>query len=166
MALDLAGVNTKLDRATTHWTDLHTPGRAGPLYPSVRLREEPGRPVRWVVDYLEPVSPDFAPTLGDCLHNYRSALDHLVAAIRAAEGLGVSRTSQWPMLMPKEIAKHATKWPEKLRRDLIGVPERVADVVRRHQPDRPDRPGAVPTLDVLFTLSELDNTDKHRRLTW
>lgn len=154
MSLDLVGVNAKLDRATTHWEDLHTDGCAGPLYPSVDLRREDGPTVRWVAEYVQPVSATFAPTLGDCLHNYRSALDHIVAEVRRAEGLGDNHKSQFPIL------KDHAQWDRALARDLDGLPERVVEVIRQHQPfERTE-----PDLDVLGRLNALDNTDKHRRL--
>lgn len=158
MGLDLSSLNTKLDRAAQLWAELDSPRGGGPLYPEVTLRHEMvGNECHWIVERIEALHPMFPAVLGDCLHNYRSALDHLVSAVLVAEGLPANRRSQWPVTL---IEVDWTKAPS--GRQLDGLPERVVGEIRRWQPFVMQ--AAKPDIDVLHHLSELDNTDKHRRL--
>jgi hypothetical protein len=100
------------------------------------------------------IDPQLTAVLGDCLHNYRSALDHLVAALRRIENQPDDKASQWP------VETDERRWTKTARRQLAGVSSVGLDAVRSLQPFE-----GWDLAQVLCALSDLDNTDKHRRLT-
>lgn len=154
MPLDLADLNVKLDRATRLWSELNDPRIAGPLVYPVTLRAEHAEGVtRWYIDRTLTVQPALPGVLGDLVHNYRSCLDHAVATIRRAEGLGDSSSSSWPMY-PKNSKGRASA-----ERALEGLPQAAKDVVSDYQIW-----GSSDFGETLEKLGELDNTNKHRRL--
>jgi hypothetical protein len=154
MALDVSDLNLKLDRATRLWRELTDPQIAGPLAFPVPLREErTASHSRWYVDQSLVPRPELAGVLGDLLHNYRSCLDHAVAAVRRAEGLGDSSASSWPNY------QNNSKGRATADRALDGLPQPAKDMIRDHQIWGPSDFG-----ESLQKLSDLDNTNKHRRL--
>lgn len=101
------------------------------------------------------IHPQFSAVLGDCLHNYRSALDHAVAALRKADGYLENRSSQWPVTSEKEKGSS-----HRAQKQLEGVAPAPRAVIERLQPYS-DGDAARP----FCVLNDLDNTDKHRRIT-
>ena len=152
MPLELADLN--LDRATRLWSELNDPRIAGPLeYPVTLRAEHEGGNTWWYVDRTLTVQPARPGVLGDLVHNYRSCLDHAVATIRRAEGLGDSLSSSWPMY-PNNSKGRATA-----DRALEGLPQAAKDVVNDHQVW-----GSSDFGETLEKLGELDNANKHRQL--
>jgi hypothetical protein len=110
---------------------------------------------------IEPKLERWALMTGDCFHNLRSALDHLVYAI-AIHITGKNpppRKRDWAF----PIAKNHVAFLEKRDRidpknllgcDVWGLIERVQPYHRRHQELPP----------LLTLLESFDNTDKHRLL--
>jgi hypothetical protein len=101
--------------------------------------------------------------IGDCFHNLRSALDHLVYAV------AVHVTAQNPPPREKRlafpIARDSAGFTEKRQRidkpNLLG--DKVWAVIESVQPyHRPHK--ELPPL--LLLLEEFDNADKHRLLQW
>ena len=91
--------------------------------------------------------------LGDCVHNLRSALDHLVAAMAPA----YEYTTQFPVFWNDTPETRKT-----IKKRLKHVFPPGAALVKDLQPyhRRPEDPRS----DPLWVLSELDNIDKHRLL--
>src|SRR5689334_3405858 len=97
--------------------------------------------------------------IGDCAHNARSALDHLVCGIEEwITKRPCSRFSQFP-LSDTVDAFRAKRTQDRIKR----LPLAAQTLIRQAQPCyRQDCPGA---LDPLWFLHELDNRDKHRRVS-
>lgn len=105
------------------------------------VREEP--PVEW------------APIIGDAVHNLRSALDHAVWAM-ADPAERIDRAAQFP------IYASEANYEENAPRLLAGVSPRRQELIRSEQPFHwPDPNRAWHPLGLLQWL---DNDDKHRTL--
>jgi hypothetical protein len=111
----------------------------------VEIFQAPQPPIRWGV------------MLGDCVHNLRSALDHLICQVAVLDGgtLGDCAESQFPIASKSEgqfdaIAK---------RRLPSCFTANHRAMVKKAQPYHAGDGAATHPLSVLATLS---NTDKHR----
>jgi hypothetical protein len=103
--------------------------------------------------------------IGDCVHNLRSALDHIVYALIATNplrgGAAPSAKAQFPICDTRAGYRHQI---DKLKR-LDGIPDAVAALIATLQPYNTREKGLDHTLHPLWVLNKLDNIDKHRRLT-
>jgi hypothetical protein len=99
--------------------------------------------------------------VGDCVHNLRSALDHMIYEAANGESLpeGTARRLCFP------IALDAPAFAAIRAGALYGVPRPVQDVVEAHQPYNQY---TTPDVSPLWSLNRLWNVDKHRlvRLPW
>jgi len=96
----------------------------------------------------------FGVILGDCVHNLRSALDHLMWQVTLLDGGTPNNTTQFPI-----ASKSERQFDAMADRNIPGLSPEHRALVKRAQPfHRGDR-AAAHTLSVLATLS---NTDKHR----
>jgi hypothetical protein len=104
------------------------------------------------VEGLKPLRDDFSALVGDCLHNVRSALDHIADGLIRHAGLLPTRGTFFPIVaqVPNE--------PVYIRPAPGPDPEAIR-VVTSVQPDVLGG-GAHP----LLFLNELSNADKHREL--
>lgn len=111
------------------------------------------------IRFPEPVPAEFRLTIGDCLHNLRSALDNLAYEL-AVRHHGSSplpepfdRRSEFPIFGDRE-------WTTRERRNKIGrIHPRAQAIIKRLQPhNRGDEFAS----DPLWMLHELNNMDKHR----
>ncbi|MBI4261368.1 MAG: hypothetical protein HY658_12475, partial [Actinobacteria bacterium] len=93
--------------------------------------------------------------LGDALHNYRSALDHLVfqLALMGRDGGDAPEGTQFVIRDTPEAFEKA-----KARGYLDGVAQQHQDMIESVQPYR----SADPALHPLGLLRDLSNVDKHR----
>jgi len=98
--------------------------------------------------------------LGDCIQNFRSALDYLVGDLaRAAVGdlkPALERRLQYPITTSRANFKEAIT-----SRRLVCVPPRAAATIQKLQPYRR---GQDPKTHPLWVIHQLSNTDKHRRI--
>jgi hypothetical protein len=104
-----------------------------------------------------PVAPSFSLTVGDFIHNTRSALDHLVyqlAILNSASIDAASRTS-FPACLTTEEFKNAS------RRKI--APFISATALAEIEKLQPYSTGDGES-DILWVLSQLDIIDKHRLL--
>jgi hypothetical protein len=103
--------------------------------------------------------------IGDCVHNLRSALDHIVYALIATNplrgGAPPSDKAMFPICSGRAEYRRQT---DKLKR-LEGIPDAVAALIETLQPYHTREKGLDHTLHPLWVLNKLDNIDKHRRLT-
>lgn len=116
------------------------------------------------VAHLPPPPPVIGLLVGDCVHNLRSALDHIVYALISTnptkpEGVPDSRT-MFPIRDTKEGYLHQVT---KLRR-IHGTPDAVAALIDSLQPYHARDKGLDYTAHPLWVLDKLENIDKHRRL--
>lgn len=95
-------------------------------------------------------------TLGDCIHNLRSALDHMVWDLVILNGETPDPKTEFPIYGDPAQYRLKHEAPRKLR----GVPAEAAEVIEEAQPYHSPRPRSSP----LWALRELDIIDKHRSL--
>jgi hypothetical protein len=112
--------------------------------------------IRFIADIPEP-PPFLSIIIGECLHNLRSALDHIVWHLAEANPPNRgSNKNQFP------ICDSASKFREqKGRKRLEGVPMQAQAVIERLQPYQF---GSSYEFHTLWRLNALVNIDKHRTL--
>jgi hypothetical protein len=100
-------------------------------------------------------SPRWEPLVADCLHNYRSALDHTIWVLTERYGTATARR-----VFPVHLTR--AKYREKLRGD-IGRTGRCGAkaIIERFQPYKRGNGG---DHNPLWLLHELDRFAKHRIL--
>jgi hypothetical protein len=111
--------------------------------------------VRYVAKIGGPPIPEIPALLGDCLHNFRGALDHLI-------WLASVLNSGGPPPSPKGIGFPA--WDDSATykaKGLHAVSPKVRAVVETLQPYHA---GDNARSHPLWVLCELNNVDKHREL--
>lgn len=94
--------------------------------------------------------------LGDALHNYRAALDHLAWQIVNAAGTPKNTRSVY---FP--VVTAAARFPEDLQKKMPGVSNMVASIVQRFQPFTN---GSRSYEHPFAILHAWNNIDKHRAL--
>ena len=172
----LNGVRLKLDRAGMHLQSLRESiatfleagayGETARFYADEQLTQEIGKPggppvVRTGTSFYvgfhfleRSTAPhEWGTVIGDCLHNMRSALDHLVYAL-AGSAARNART-EFPIFVDRD------QFRSKQGRLLRGVADDAVTVIKWVQPYRW---GARASIHPLWILHELNNIDKHRLL--
>jgi len=161
-SLDGLSHRLRLQRAQRHldavtreirdWIDRHTP------LPSEVFDPDTGE---HVVSFQlpAPIPHDvLGPLIGDVLHNFRSALDHLAYELAVAHSGSLSDRAGSDSEFPIALKPRGDPWWEK----RIGrVAPQAQAVIADLQPYRP-RNSPVHALEALYHLS---NIDKHRRPT-
>jgi hypothetical protein len=102
------------------------------------------------------VFPTLSVIAGDCAHNLRCALDHMVYAL----AISAARTDPPPSAKHLQfpIVKTAGDF-EKQRFRISSLTQRAQEFIERTQPYNSFHPELPPILSVLETF---DNLDKHR----
>lgn len=170
---DFISVDLKLDRATEHLDsferELGIYVQANPITLVARPQADPLREA-FYVGPRDPIPPRLGIVLGDCLHNFRTVLDHVAMALALDNGADVyDSTIQFP---------------------ICGHPDRFFGEVKPKTGARPGgpprgtggysvralRPAAQTFVEglqpyhrvgdswILTELQALDNMDKHRQL--
>jgi len=166
--VDLSGVNAKLDRADEH------------LKAIIRLVRQYDRshvnPIRVEFDgnkmryqgKMAPRPPELPPIVGDCIHNFRSSLDHFAnRLVEHFDGQPTIDTSFPTLKVPPSANKAGVSPPPHIawldRTKAGAVLAVVADL-------QPYTLGEDYEAHPLYVLNELWNGDKHRNLidqpTW
>jgi hypothetical protein len=102
---------------------------------------------------------------GDCVHNLRSALDHIAWDL-ASDGDGnAPYHTEFPIFVDREKFFQRTKAGEPARGSGLRKIDAITDLnlqtaIKRLQPFQSEH----PTRHPLWILHELDNLDKHRAL--
>ena len=162
----LDGVYEKIERAQVHQADLvhRLAAVLGPEHQEFVLDDEPdpetGRyPFR--VFGVPSFDSKWRTIIGDCLHNLRSALDHLAYQLVKLDGKDPNKHTYFPIrdtpLNEKGIAKATQLRPAVARPDILAAVEAV-------QPYKmfPEPGGFL--YSPLWILHRLDIIDKHRLL--
>lgn len=163
MAHPLDGVWLKLDRARHHCDTLHSrivellsPGKdiatAGHEYNPERQELIAKLPK------ATPADPSFPLLVGDCIHNTRSALDHLVyqlAILNNAPAISAEKTA-FPIYLESENFRRNVS-----RKVAPFISSVALAEIEKLQPYAAGNAGAE---DILWVLSQLDIIDKHRLL--
>jgi hypothetical protein len=112
---------------------------------------------------LEPrVRPDarWGLMIGDCVHNFRSALDHrMFQIVPEATRLEYADKIDFPIFSAP--AKYS-QWKRMNAKWLAAVDPKAVEIIDRLQPGDGGNPNA--TRHVLWLLRQLSNLDKHRRI--
>jgi hypothetical protein len=156
---ELEGVRLKLFWACDHFRDLDV--AIGDLFAkqSKAVRHEVKDQNELIVTWPNepPLEPRYALLLGDCIHNVRSALDHLVAQLAIlnnAPSTAIEKTS-FPVCLSRDDFKNVT-----VRRVAPFISSLALAEIEKLQPYST----CDGTQDILWVLSQLDIIDKHRLL--
>ena len=163
MALEDIGV--KLDRAKEHLGTLNTEidrFATEKPYAFHAVTYEGSNEIYDVV-WLRNPPPRWSAIVGDCVHNLRSALDHIVWTLSGGDGQAPAH-AEFPIFIDEEKYLKRTKEGDPVRGSglwkIQGV-RKGRPVFYRLQPFQgPDDRISHP----LWILHELDRVDKHRRL--
>jgi hypothetical protein len=161
----LLGIALKLNRADEHFRMLRDAIKEfaeSDFYDTVTELDYRGRLVGRAINVQQPPT-DHSLLIGDCIHNYRSALDHLAYALAS------SYTNPLPEIFAKTSAFPIFNNGEKFRRrgpsggvhKMRGMSRSARASIRRLQPYQRRK---YPELWPLWMLEELSNIDKHRLL--
>src|SRR5260370_21561675 len=105
---------------------------------------------------VPPVSREWGLVLGECVHNARGALDHLVAALVITAGGTVGNHHQFPICrQPREW--HSQVTPRRRAGKLDFIEPAHTAVIESVQPYQ-----AGTEVPSLLTLQRFSNADKHR----
>ncbi|MGH2717347.1 MAG: hypothetical protein ACRDJU_02055 [Actinomycetota bacterium] len=161
------GVEAKIRRAQTHLDDFKTRfedtlkkhSQTFPIEPDV----QPDYHIMRLYG-VPAIDPEWSLIVGDCIHNIRSALDHLAWRLVELDGGTPAERTQFPI---KEA-------PVKGRgSSILGAPidppihrGDIRKLIEEVQPynigNRPGSSGATYRDDSLWRINKLDNIDKHR----
>ena len=155
------GVSEKFRRADMHREDFNERVQRfieGDPYRVIRYDElDTGRRVWEIEVRKQPPLSEWAGLIGDCLFNFRSALDHLaydlaIAYSGAPLPPDVERNSAFPIFYERAPT------PQELERRIGAIDPKARRIIETMQPyGRTDR-------TVLGYLETLHNFDKHRTL--
>ena len=150
----LLGPRLKLARAKQHIGDLDREVRYFANRKPYRLiLEASPNPISMVsitVRIREEIPQHFAPIIGDIVHNLRSTLDHLAAAL--IPNGGDDPAVQFPFTNSVDTLPTTIR-----KRHIDRADPRAVDLIRQMKPYKGGN-------DALHGLRALDNTDKHRLL--
>ena len=164
MIPNLSGVRTKLNRAQKHFDEVDA---AVESTLGAEKKREDAPPYKYEPRRCElsvfcpkpgPVDPALPVAIGDCIHNLRSALDHLAfqLAVLNNKASEAEKKISFPVcLTRKEFDSFVGK---KLAPFIDG--KALAEIEEL----QPYNTGAVHDADVLWVISQLDIIDKHRLL--
>ena len=168
MTADYSGVDLKIERADEHLrafeSELRVYVEANPITLEAKSDPDPSRE-RFHIGPRNPLPPRLSLILGDCIHNLRSALDHLVMALALDNGADPDDNSiQFP------ICTEAAFFHGGQTRSGKTVGPRGRNQVRALRPAaqafieglQPYNRGS--NAWMLTELGHLDNVDKHRQL--
>ena len=110
--------------------------------------------------------PDWSPIIGDVVHNWRSALDHLAWQLVIRNKRKPSGGTQFPIFSKSPFdaslypnIKEAEDTLKRWNRQVKGMHSGDVALIERLQPYNVGENAGVP---VLSMLAELSNWDKHR----
>lgn len=151
----LAGPIAKFEQGSKHLNSLDlalAPFGDPNAYVVVRESDRVAGQQVWRLDSDVPEIPiDPSLLLGDALHCFRSALDHLIWQLVLVNGEAPGRSNAFP------ISQTQDKYEASNTRMLRGVSPSAKALIDGFQPWQRGYHG-------LWALQELNNTDKHRHL--
>lgn len=170
----LEGVDLKLNRAKDRLDALSKAiGEflTDPDSYSLALKCGPQRREAFRVTEVRSPPPDWGILIGDCVHHYRSALDHLVFQLVVANTRGrlpakVEKRSEFPIFNsgPKFRGKGKRKGVPSSGGGLAKIQDTPAAAQAIIESLQPYHRRKKPAAQALWELQELANIDKHRLL--
>jgi hypothetical protein len=125
-------------------------------YSVVPVEAEPESLERvFCLELREEPPPELAALIGDAVHNIRSALDHLAYPVACRENPGLTDDEVRDIAFP--IAGRSGQFKKKIKKARLATAKELA-IFETVQPYKTKWPW-------LPLVNELDNIDKHRRLT-
>jgi hypothetical protein len=147
----------KINRARKHIDELEDLRTQflGSSYHSVFVETDPqtGQSVLSVA-VVGHLPDDTAVIIGDAIHNLRSALDHMAYQLVSEAGVTPSRTLAFP------FAKTRADLDGALKGEISVVGASILDIIRNTIKPYADPDGN----PILYSLTALDNQDKHKLL--
>jgi hypothetical protein len=163
-ASELVSVRAKIGRAEYHLRDIDSAlklliGSDPNANHPVAFEHEPdGKEVIVRLTECQPINPALPLMIGDCLHNLRSALDHLV--YRLALKNGASREFADKTFFPIYLTK--TRFDDRVKK--LVKPFIGSTALTEIEKCQPYSAYDVPEEADIWILSQLDIFDKHRLL--
>lgn len=149
-------INTKVERAKEHISDLETEIRSflatNPYVIGTKRNPQTRQLIYYVVS-VQDTPIRLSLITGDVLHNLRSALDHLACRLICVGGGTPTKQSAFPTTdtdSPQEYESNRTRKVKGMRQDAIDSIDAL----------KPYKSGN----DTLWRLHRLNNFDKHRLL--
>jgi hypothetical protein len=164
MTASLAGTRHKIDRANKHFDEVNAAVEIAlgaedeaNLTPPYEYKPD-GQELIVSSPKPRPVDPALPLAIGDCIHNLRSALDHLTFQLAVLNGKAVEAEKKisFPVFLTDKDFQRFIK--EKVAPFIDG---KALAAIQKLQPYQT---GNVPEADILWVLSQLDIIDKHRLL--
>lgn len=175
MTASLEPCRTKVARGEHHLADLDACFRRGlneKLYGPVAYVDPKTRKREVRIEFPESLKLDFGVMVGDVVHNFRSALDHLIAQLAFANGKTPNMGHAFPLFernptrkpkrtASKKVRDAAHKERSEWGKYVSGIHKDAIAILKTLQP----YDGTYGTLTTdLLALHELWNRDKHRVL--
>jgi hypothetical protein len=160
----LASVRAKIDRAQFHFNKINTAlnlvlGTKPETKTVTSKIDSQGKEIVLCIPKAEPIPPTLPLIIGDCVHNLRSALDHLVYQLAVRNGSCPSVFADkifFPIyLNPSEFNNR----PEKLVKPFIS-----GTAFTEIEKSQPYAAYDSPEESDIWILHKLDIIDKHRLL--
>ncbi len=110
---------------------------------------------------VEPIDPSLPMMIGDCIHNLRSALDHVAFQLAVVNGKssGAAEKTMFPVCLAKSGDNGFNKRVERTLKPFISSAA-LAEIEKL----QPYKAYSVPNQADLWILHNLDIIDKHRLL--
>ena len=151
------GIRLKIERAKKHIRDLDIAIQAFVLDKPYRLEVKP-HPVAQIehttlyVAEVKPIPDEISLTVGDAIHNSRSALDHLMWQLVESGGGTPDRNTYFP------ICDSAQQYASAMgNREIQKITAEARNIIESVQP-------CVTSDQTLWLIHQLDILDKHRLL--
>jgi hypothetical protein len=157
----LDGVRDKLRRAKAHQDNLHKMiDPISELDPHPFKGEVRGDGREHLYRWHNPpiLDRDAELVLGDCVHNLRSALDHLAYQLVVLNGKPTSGRPAFPIFDHPPRERRKCRWRD-VPFSVPGISDKANKIIEAVQPYKGGNIGR-----WLTVLRDLDNIDKHRHL--
>jgi hypothetical protein len=158
----------KLDRADHHLEEVDrylTDYEGKDVYRARRVPDAHGDESIWryVLEITEGPDERLPLAIGDAIHNMRTALDHILAAMRSrkhryAEGFPILTEDPWEGQLTKAKAYSRARFSKA----VVGLDAKAVAAIKLLQPYLDKVEGRNPDHNALRVISRLDNADKHR----
>ena len=164
----------KVERAEHHFKDLDAGIRsyeAKQPYRTVHKPDRGGDISRWqyVLEITEQPDPSLSLILGDVVHNLRTALDHVLVAMRPRRfrwnpGFPLNDVDIWAKDASGEFISRDDNRRASFERAVMGLEDPAVALIKELQPYWGANDGLDSKLHPLGILGKFDNADKHREL--
>ena len=158
--IDTSGIDAKIGRAEEHYSSvveiIDTWQRRSP-YRLTFEKDRDGRQRTARLAIREEIPRDVALGIGDCVHNLRSSLDHLVWAATVSRVPAPAN----PQKVMFPICDDGGQWIDQAPGSVGHLSTEFQAAIEDVQPfKRPD----ILAVNALRLVSRMDNADKHRML--